>query len=547
MHCISVTYRTAPVDVREKFAWSNRAIDQLQNEDAVRNSRYGLVVLSTCNRSEIYFSSDIGMDTMKDLIKSHRGIDDALFDQYVVEYEDEDAARHLFEVTCGMDSMVIGEDEIQRQVKDAYQFAHELGKTGMEMNKLFQGALRCSRSIKAETDIKYLPVSIGTLTANYAAEFAKELGRPAKALIIGASGKIGSVVVKDMIDLKSFDIYCAMRQHHVDFGDDTLNGQVTEIGYDDRYSVMNDTDIVISVTRSPHCVIKKDRVESNIDDYKERLMIDLAIPRDIEPEVGEIEGVRLYDVDFIKNMAEENNRKKAEIRNEMNKKIDDIYHETLDDIGFSLLMDEKKDILNEEPDLKKTVFGMRATHSLSDLRRTIEIKEFAKRHGHAGEASGTGYFPFMIDLTGKKVLVVGAGTAAKYKVRSLVEAGADLTVKALAISPEVAEYSDSATIITEVYQDGEAGNYDIVVAATSNSSVNSRIVRDAKKAGRLVCPAEKPGDGDFIFPAVIRGKDYSVAVSTDGKDPHAAKLLKEKIADGLEDELADMVEVRDRR
>ncbi len=547
MHCISVTYRTAPVDVREKFAWSNRAIDQLQNEDIVKNSEYGMVVLSTCNRSEIYFSSDIGMDTMERLIKEYREIDDDTFDQYTVEYKDEDAAKHLFEVTSGMDSMVLGEDEIQRQVKDAYQFAHELGTTGLEMNMLFQGALRCSRTIKASTDIKYLPVSMGTLTANYAAEFAKKLGRRATALVIGATGKIGSVVVKDMIDLDCFDIYCAMRQHHVDFGDDDLNGKVTEINYDDRYSIMNDADIVISATRSPHCVIKKDSVEANIDDHKERLMIDLAIPRDIEPEVAEIEGVQLYDVDFIKNMAEENNRRKAELREDMEKTIDKIFKEVKADIGFSLLMEEKKEILAEEPDLKKTIFGMKATHSLDDMRRTIEIREFSRRHGYTEEASGSRYFPFMIDLTGKKVLVVGAGTAAKYKVRSFVEAGADLTVKALAVSPEVAEYADSATIIKEVYQDGEAGKYDIVVAATSNSSVNSRIVRDAKKAGRLVCSAEKPDDGDFIFPAIIRKKDYSVAVSTDGKDPHAAKLLKEKIADGLADELADMVEVRDKR
>ena len=198
MHCISVTYRKAPVEVREKFAWSNREIDHLQNEPAVQDSEYGMVVISTCNRSEIYFSSDIGMEAMRELVKKYKGVDDGLYEKYADEYLDEEAAKHLFEVTSGMDSMVLGEDEVQRQVKDAYQFAHELGKTGLELNMLFQGALRCSRTIKANTDIKYLPVSIGTLTANYAAEFANKLGRKANVLMLGASGKIGSENINEV-------------------------------------------------------------------------------------------------------------------------------------------------------------------------------------------------------------------------------------------------------------------------------------------------------------------------------------------------------------
>lgn len=544
MHCISVTYKTAPVDVREKFAWTNREIDRLQNEDVVTGSEYGMVVLSTCNRSEIYFSSDIGMDTMERLVKEHRGIDDDMFREYAVEYEDDAAARHLFEVTSGMDSMVLGEDEIQRQVKDAYQFAHELGTTGLEMNMLFQGALKCSRKIKAGTDIKYLPVSMGTLTANFAAEFAKKLGRRATALVIGATGKIGSVVVKDMIDLDCFNIYCTMRQHHVDFGGDDLNDKVTEINYDDRYSVMNDADIVISATRSPHCVIKRASVEANIDDYKDRIMIDLAIPRDIEPEVAEIEGVQLYDVDFIKNMAEENNRKKAELRKEMDKIVDQIYDEVQQDFAFSLLMAEKKELLEKDPDLRKKVYKMRSSSSLDEIRSLIEAHEFSKPNEGARTKDAPGYFPLMIDLSGKRVLIVGAGQAAKYKIRSLAEAGADLTVIAPYFCADVEGYKDRVRFLKKAYKFGEAQGFDIVVAATSDSTVNDRVMYDAKKAGAITCSAEKPHEGDFVFPAVIRKKDYSVAVSTDGKDPHAAKLLKARIMEGLSDELADMVEVK---
>ena len=544
MHCISVTYRKAPVEVREKFAWSNREIDHLQNEPAVQDSEYGMVVISTCNRSEIYFSSDIGMEAMRELVKKYKGVDDGLYEKYADEYLDEEAAKHLFEVTSGMDSMVLGEDEVQRQVKDAYQFAHELGKTGLELNMLFQGALRCSRTIKANTDIKYLPVSIGTLTANYAAEFANKLGRKANVLMLGASGKIGSVVVKDMLDLGCFNMYCTKRSHHLDFDDEGQDSGVTVIDYDDRYGLVNDADIIISATKSPHCVIKKEPLEANISDHKERLLIDLAIPRDIETEVAEIEGVQLYDVDFIKNMAEENNRRKAELRKEMDKIVDQVYGEVKEDFGFSLLMAEKKELLDKDPDLRKKVYKMRADSSLDEVRSLIEAHEFSEKNEGARPVSSPGYFPFMIDLSGKRVLVVGAGQAAKYNIRSLAEAGADLTVIAPSFLPEVEGYEDRVHFLRKAYKAGEASGFDIVVAATSDSTVKERVMYDAKKAGAITCSAEKPKTGDFIFPAVLRKKDYQVAISTDGVDPHAAKQLKQKIASGLSDELADMVEVK---
>ena len=195
MHCISVTYRKAPVDVREKFAWSNRQIDRFQSDERVAKTGCGMVILSTCNRSEIYFSSDISMEEMEALVKEYKEIPDDMFDEYTEKFSDEDAERHLFEVTSGLDSMVLGEDEVQRQVKDAYNFAHELGNTGYELNMLFQGALRSSKKIKAETEIKYLPVSVGTLTANYAAEFAEKVrgipSNPDSAEVTAVFGGIG--------------------------------------------------------------------------------------------------------------------------------------------------------------------------------------------------------------------------------------------------------------------------------------------------------------------------------------------------------------------
>ena len=205
---------------------------------------------------------------------------------------------------------------------------------------------------------------------------------------------------------------------------------------------------------------------------------------------------------------------------------------------------EKKELLDKDPDLRKKVYKMRADSSLDEVRSLIEAHEFSEKNEGARPVSSPGYFPFMIDLSGKRVLVVGAGQAAKYKIRSLAEAGADLTVIAPSFLPEVEGYEDRVHFLRKAYKAGEASGFDIVVAATSDSTVNERVMYDAKKAGAITCSAEKPKTGDFIFPAVLRKKDYQVAISTDGVDPHAAKQLKQKIASGLSDELADMVEVK---
>ena len=374
MHCISVTYRKAPVDVREKFAWTNRQIDRFQCDERIERSGCGVVILSTCNRSEIYFSSEMSMDEMEKLIKEYKEIPDDIFSEYTEEFTDEAAERHLFEVTSGLDSMVLGEDEIQRQVKDAYNFAHELGTTGYELNMLFQGALRSSKKIKAETEIKYLPVSVGTLTANYAAKFAESLPHKAKALLIGGSGKIGKVVAKDMVDLNVFDMYCTVHRHHIDLDTEAATDNVTELEYDERYGILNDVDIVVSATSSPHCTINADMFRKNVSDYRKRLMIDLAVPRDIEPDVGSIEGVELYDIDFIKGISEENNRKKGEQREHMYEILEEVYGDVKHEMGFNELLEKYKSKLDNNNGLKKEIYKMKTEKSLAEIEEFIVSK-----------------------------------------------------------------------------------------------------------------------------------------------------------------------------
>ena len=151
------------------------------------------------------------------------------------------------------------------------------------------------------------------------------------------------------------------------------------------------------------------------------------------------------------------------------------------------------------------------------------------------------YFPFMIEVKGHKALVVGAGQSAKYKIRALSEFGADVTVVAPVISADVVKQGKNVRIERRVYRPGETKGYEIVVAATDNSAVNKQVAHDAARFGAICTVADDPLRGGFIFPAIIKKDNYSVAISTDGKSPLLAKRLKETIEDALPEKADDMV------
>ena len=153
------------------------------------------------------------------------------------------------------------------------------------------------------------------------------------------------------------------------------------------------------------------------------------------------------------------------------------------------------------------------------------------------------YFPFMIEVKGHKALVVGAGQSAKYKIRALSEFGADVTVVAPVISADVVKQGKNVRIERRVYRPGETKGYEIVVAATDNSAVNKQVAHDAARFGAICTVADDPLRGGFIFPAIIKKDNYSVAISTDGKSPLLAKRLKETIEEALPEKADDMVAV----
>ena len=231
------------------------------------------------------------------------------------------AVRHLFRVASGIDSMIIGEDEILRQVKEAYTESSESGSTDFELNTIFQAAITTAKQIKTKTALSKTPVSAATIAANQAAKLV---------LMIGASGKIGSSVLKNLLDHANVDVIQTNRSLNMMT---SRYRNVVIVPYDSRYEYMNDADCIISATSSPHFTVTAAKLKRVLHTRKPRLLIDLAVPSDIERSASDIEGVSLIGIDDLAELSRHGN----ELRLTAVQQAETIIEEKLDELYKKML------------------------------------------------------------------------------------------------------------------------------------------------------------------------------------------------------------------
>ncbi|WP_440587686.1 hypothetical protein [Wujia sp.] len=341
MICISITHKNLTAAKRECFACNDEEQIKLAGAVAKAYPEAGLVLLMTCNRSEIYMSgTDTDFvwleqqfaDTKKFPVEALKGA--------AMRYEGKSCLTHLCRVVCGLDSAVLGEVEIIRQVKQAYLAAKARGQTDAEMNMVFQGALRLAKEVAETSQMTHLPVSVGTLACTASLEFRadtnmnedtdetesmtsnemdtiadsnqqREDSEEKHILIIGAAGQMGSIVMRDLLDAdETVQIVGTSRKHKQALQKIFSHDRVQWVHYDRRYEYLDWADVIISVTDSPHYTFLADKVAEIRKETKPQLFLDLAIPRDIDAEIGRLSGCVVKDLDYIKSLATENNRKK---------------------------------------------------------------------------------------------------------------------------------------------------------------------------------------------------------------------------------------------
>ena len=308
MECISISHKTAVAGEREKFYIpEEKAADFLRRvrEDA---GAAQCVVLSTCNRTEVYVQGEENrFRQLEEVLAKISGSTGEQIRKLVRRYQGRKALRHLFRVVCGMESMVIGEDQILGQVRDAYGYAEEAGYTGYESNSVFQAALACAKRVKTETMISRTTVSVATLAANE----VMRLPMPCKTvLLMGGSGKMGGIILKNLLSQKDIRVIATARSHNGIFQSSSM--QVENVDYQERYARLEEADAIISATSSPHYTLTAGRVREAIQTPKERLFLDISMPPDLDVEIGKLEHCRLVALDDIQKLAEDNNRLKQQ-------------------------------------------------------------------------------------------------------------------------------------------------------------------------------------------------------------------------------------------
>lgn len=318
IYMAGMSHKVAEIAIREKFY-----IPMDVKTDALQNSPFDeLLILATCNRTEVYVASDRDLDTAE-LVRyvcglAHQNYDD--FAKFFYTKAGEDVVHHVMNVCAGLDSVAMGEDQILHQIDRAYETAHQLKATGNSLNKLFQSAIHTTKRIKTETNLSKLSCNIPFLAMKQVQKTFDDLEN--RTVYIVGLGEMGSLMLK-YVQENTTKIFASSRTfaNAEKFGD-----VLTPVRFEDRYSVVGKSDVLILCSASQEPIITKDEFEKAIalchPEQREgvcegsfaatatpkRLVVDLANPRNAEPSIGDLPGVQYVCVDDLEQIVSENRR-----------------------------------------------------------------------------------------------------------------------------------------------------------------------------------------------------------------------------------------------
>lgn len=304
---LGLSHRTAPVTVRERFAFAEstaaEAMRQLRESSTIEE----VVILSTCNRVEIYAATSAepraALAELRQFLHTHHQHPEPLGDE-LYELTEPLSVTHLFKVASGLDSMVLGETEILGQLKQAYELALKHQHTGRRLNKAFQSAFNVAKKIRTETNIQRGSVSVASVAVELAEKIFDALAERT-VMVIGA-GDTSEKTARALLSRGARSVIVSNRSH------ERAVALASELGgravhFDDWHTEFDRIDIIISSTSAPHYVLTRAKLEPLLARRGNRslLLIDIAVPRDIEPEVNFLDDVYLYNVDDLQSIADD--------------------------------------------------------------------------------------------------------------------------------------------------------------------------------------------------------------------------------------------------
>jgi len=319
---LGLNHKTAPIAIRERVTFGADIMAGALRDLLLQPGVEEGLILSTCNRTEIYCALDsLGGPSMSRWLSRFHGIPQEQLANYLYVHMDRDAVHHLLRVASGLDSLVLGEPQILGQVKQAFQTASQAQATGKLLGRLFQHTFAVAKQVRTDTAIGSSPVSVAFAAVGLARQIFSDLSQQT-ALLIGA----GETIELAARHLKQHGIGHIIVANRTVERAHTLAAQLEgyAIALTEIVTHLPKADIVVSSTASPLPVLGKGTVESALKKRKHRpvLMLDIAVPRDIEPEVAELPDVYLYTVDDLEGVVEENRRSRQEAATQAQEIID---------------------------------------------------------------------------------------------------------------------------------------------------------------------------------------------------------------------------------
>lgn len=393
---LGINHKTAPLELREKLAFTPQSLPEALHSLKKLEYIEEASILSTCNRTEIYCCSSKDNDqSIIQWFSQFHGMDADQFKDYLYIHHHVDTIRHAMEVACGLDSMVLGEPQIAGQMKDAYALANENGTIGQILGKLYQRVFAVSKQVRTDTDIGSSPVSVAFAAVDLAKQIFGNLNQ-STVLLVGA-GETVELAARHLHSQGVKQIIIANRSlDRAQKLAEEFDGTAISLQHISQH--LYRSDIVISSTASPLPIIGKGTVERALKQRKHEpiFMVDLAVPRDIEPEVSSLDDVYLYSVDDLQSVIEENMENRQQAAEQAKEIIDNQVLHFLDWQRSLNAVDVIAEIRQQTQDISQEVLnkakkqlaaGQQAEEVLDYLAHTLTNKFLHQPSTHLRQAT----------------------------------------------------------------------------------------------------------------------------------------------------------------
>jgi glutamyl-tRNA reductase len=302
---IGVNHQTAPVEVRERFAIPEARLPEATKALAGHPGVEEAMIVSTCNRVELLARTVNGTADMRGFVRQFYGFDPEPYQNYLYEHRDREAVRHVFRVASSLDSMVVGEPQILGQVKEAYATARAVGAVTSQLDALLTRAFAVAKRVRTETAVATSAVSVASVAVDLAKKIFGNL--QGKSVYLVGAGKMCELSARHLLAHGAKQIYVANRTYERALAlAKKFHGQA--VPFEQLYETVANADIVISSTGAPHAIFRKEHGEKFLGRRKNRPMffIDIAVPRDVDPEMNKLDGIFVYDIDDLQQVVTAN-------------------------------------------------------------------------------------------------------------------------------------------------------------------------------------------------------------------------------------------------